>query len=75
MKWHKTKNTLPPTLVEVLGWDGRRGFSICLWIDRGDCERGQYWVVNGSSGGIGTKLEVKPPTYWHELPASPLNAA
>ena len=70
--WHETKKKLPPAWTKVLGWDRIRNYTICQWMDRPDCKPGQYWEVNRSSGGIGTKLEVKPPEYWMELPDSPV---
>jgi len=70
--WHTTKNELPPDLKIVLGWDSKRGYSICKRVDRKDCKKGTYWIVNGSSGGIGTRFEIKPPVYWCELPEPPI---
>lgn len=71
MNWNKTKNILPPEQTVVLGWDKRRKFTICYWIDRKDCKRGEYWNVNGSSGGIGTDYYIKPPAFWQYLPEKP----
>ena len=71
MKWFKVVDDLPQAFMTVLGWDRFRGFTICSWIQRPDCKDGEMWVVNGSSGGLGTSIEVKPPSYWCRLPMSP----
>ena len=65
---------LPPTEVEILCWDERRGFKIgYLFRNRGGAT-GQFWCVGGVSGGIGTPREVKAPTHWQELPPEPIPA-
>lgn len=71
MNWTKVSDKLPCEYLSVLGYDAIRGFTICKWLDRPDCPRGTYWIVNGSSGGIGTSIEVKPPEYWMPLPNRP----
>jgi len=70
--WIKTQNTSPPPDTKVLGWDKKRGFTICHWFERDDFPNGQMWTVNNSSGGIGTPIEVKRPEWWHILPIPPL---
>jgi hypothetical protein len=75
--WIRTSRKLPPVGVDVLTWKhpwhprkdiGRVGH----WIKRHDMPDGRYWSIEGHSGGIGTKFEVKPPTHWMHLPKSPV---
>ena len=71
MEWIKVTNQLPDPFTDVLVWDENRGFKIGSWIKRDDLPDGRMWVINGSSGGIDTSIEVYPPDYWCPLPETP----
>lgn len=72
--WFKMIEVIPPQDMPLLGWDKRRGYSLCQWFPRKDFPNGQCWIVNGSSGGIGGPMEVIRPDYWQFLPQTPITA-
>ncbi len=69
--WRKVKKELPSAFQQVLCWDKQRNFTIGYWIKRDDLPDGRMWDINGSSGGIDTIIEVRPPEFWLTLPVSP----
>ena len=69
--WQRTRDNLPPPDERVLTWDAKRGFCIGDWSERPGLKPGRYWTINGASGGIGSSIEVKPPTHWQLLPLPP----
>ena len=71
MEWIKVKDLLPSEGIKVLCWDPKRNHTAGYWISRKDLEDGRMWVINNTSGGIGTKYEVFPPTHWMPLPEPP----
>ena len=65
MNWTRvTEVTLPPPDTKVVTWDPERGLGIGYWMDRINLAKGSYWNINGRQGGLGTRLEVKPPVFW-----------
>lgn len=51
MKWIKIVDKLPPEYCKVLGYDKRRGITLCSWSTNTNYPDNQMWIVNGSSGG------------------------
>ena len=64
--WVETAKQMPKPYQTVIGWNERRSFCICYWINRDDCPDGGFWSINGDSG-----LSVKPPIYWIDFSVLP----
>jgi hypothetical protein len=71
MGWISVKDRLPEEWKMVLTWDIRRGVCKGLWFKRNDMADGEYWNIDGTSGGFGSSLWVYPPTHWMPLPDPP----
>lgn len=73
-EWIKCSDRLPEYCERVFCYDGKRKETIGYIVERDDLPKGRMWNINGSSGGIGTRIEVKPPTHWQPLPPPPDNS-
>lgn len=69
--WTLTEKELPAPYKLVLVYTVNEEITTGYWIDRNDLAKGRMWSIAGRSGGIGTKIEVKPPLYWMSLPKPP----
>jgi hypothetical protein len=70
-EWISVKDRLPDYYTMVLCSDIKREYTIGYILQRSDLPKGRMWNINGSSGGIGTSIEVKPPQFWQPLPEPP----
>lgn len=70
------EDQLPEAFVDVLVYCPRRSsvypFQIGHWIDRKDCDPGDFWSIAGVSGGTAKQIEKGRPTHWMPLPGKPV---
>ena len=72
-KWISVKDRLPEAFEPVLVFTTQFPIHVHsgYWIKRKDLPDGRMWNIKGSSGGINTRCEVRPPTHWTPLPEPP----
>lgn len=54
-KWNLTRNKVPQENKKVIGYDSKRGLSICSYMKHDNYPNKQLWIMNGSSGEVTRK--------------------